>query len=149
VHFFVACAIAFVIQGVQPDLASEDHHLGRLLNHRRHWTGWPAEFRLRRDDDIAPQQVTRLKRRGDAGQSEVTSPKFYGSIFLRGPLPGWDPLDGAPGNDISKCVGVLMPGPAWESLGKGPGPPGFVARGRPAPTTAGNSLAPRARGSEE
>ena len=29
-----------------------------------------------------------------------------------------------------KCVGVLMPGPAWESLGKGPGPPGFVARGR-------------------
>jgi len=29
------------------------------------------------------------------------------------------------------CVGVRMPGPTWESLGKGPGPPAFVARGRP------------------
>src|SRR5262249_49236320 len=110
---------------VRADLASEDHHVGRLLNHRRHWTGWPAEFRLRRDDDIARQQVTRLKRRGDAGQSEVTSPKFYGSIFLRGPLPGWDPFDGAPGNDISKCVRGMMLGPAWESRAQGPRPPGF------------------------
>src|SRR5262249_29895294 len=81
--------------------------------------------RLRRDDDIARQQVTRLKRRGDAGQSEVTSPKFYGSIFLRGPLPGWDPFDGAPGNDISKCVRGMMLGPAWESRAQGPRPPGF------------------------
>jgi len=35
-----------------------------------------------------------------------------------------------------------MPGPAWESLGKGPGPPGFVARGRPAagPSAIGDDV---------